>query len=145
MAEGGRNIEDYRKFVKERLEVDYQAVIKEINVINNEIKDYEILQLAISKITGLGIKKGLEMQVNIGKNIFCEANISNCERVVVKLGGDLFAELTLSRAEQFIEKRLEVLNQRAMFFEKEAHSIQARIHLILSSLDQLEVLDGTGS
>lgn len=24
---------------------------------------------------------------------------SNCERVVVKLGGDLFAELTLSRAE----------------------------------------------
>lgn len=51
MAEGGRNIEDYRKFVKERLEVDYQAVIKEINVINNEIKDYEILQLAISKIT----------------------------------------------------------------------------------------------
>lgn len=144
MSRNNINFEDYRSFVKERLEVDYESVIKDLNIIVDEVKEYETLQLTINKIKELGIKKNLETQVNIGENIFCEAKINNCERVIVKLGGDLFAELTLDRAEQFIEKRIALLNERASVFKKEAISIRARIHLILSSLDQLELYKQTG-
>uniref|UniRef100_A0A0N5AQU2 Prefoldin subunit alpha n=1 Tax=Syphacia muris TaxID=451379 RepID=A0A0N5AQU2_9BILA len=139
MGSSGCDTERYRKFVKERLEVDYESVVKDINVIFAEIREYETLRLAISKIKETGVKENLETQVNIGKNIFCDAEISDCQRIIVKLGGDIFAELTLDRAEQYVEKRINLLNERASILEKEGHSIKARIHLILSSLNQLEL------
>ncbi|KHN85795.1 Protein UXT -like protein [Toxocara canis] len=132
--------EKYRRFVSERLEVDLADVMKRLNAIVEEIRDYEVLQLAISKIKAAGVKESLETQVNIGRDIFCEAVIAKSDRVIVKLCADIFAELTLDRAEVFIEQRIKLLNLRACLLEKEAHSIRARIHLVLSSLEQLTAL-----
>ena len=42
--------ETYRHFVKERLEVDYESVVKDMNTIVDEVREYETLQLAVGKI-----------------------------------------------------------------------------------------------
>uniref|UniRef100_F1KX10 Protein LAS1 n=1 Tax=Ascaris suum TaxID=6253 RepID=F1KX10_ASCSU len=91
--------EKYRRFVDERLEVDLANVTKRVNMIIEEIREYETLLTAVSKIKASGVKENLETQVSIGKDVFCEAVIERCDRVIVKLCDDIFAELTLERAE----------------------------------------------
>ncbi|KAL3997412.1 Prefoldin subunit family protein [Acanthocheilonema viteae] len=130
----------YRKFATERLQSDYEEVIKAVNCIVDEVKEYETLLLFINKIKMLEPEEPLKTQMNIGKNIFCEAVIDKWDRVIVKLYDDVYAELTLGRAEDFITKKIELLNERAAFYERQAHSIRARMHLILSSVTKLESL-----
>ncbi|VDO70293.1 unnamed protein product [Onchocerca flexuosa] len=65
--------EKYRKFATERLGSDYEEVVKAVNLIVNEVKEYETLLLFINKIKLLGSDEPLKTQTNIGKNIFCEA------------------------------------------------------------------------
>ncbi|VDN58357.1 unnamed protein product [Dracunculus medinensis] len=128
--------EKYEKFVKERLEADYRIIVEAMNKVVDEIREYEALLLCISKLKESQIDEGLETMVNVGKNIFCEAVVTKCNRLIVKLCDDLFAELTLERAEFFIMNRIKLLNERAGVYEREAFSIHARKDLILSSLDQ---------
>ncbi|EJW86698.1 hypothetical protein WUBG_02394 [Wuchereria bancrofti] len=115
-------------------------MIKAVNCIVDEVKEYETLLLFINKIKVLDSEEPLKTQTNIGKNIFCEAVIDKWDRVIVKLLDDVYAELSLERAEDFITKKIELLSERAAFYERETHSIRARIHLILSSVKQLESL-----
>uniref|UniRef100_A0A1I7W5B0 DUF2383 domain-containing protein n=1 Tax=Loa loa TaxID=7209 RepID=A0A1I7W5B0_LOALO len=140
MNEKNELCEKYRKFAVERLRSDYDEIIKVANCIVDEVKEYETLLLFIDKIKVLDSEEPLKTQMNIGKNIFCEAVIDKWDRVIVKLFDDVYAELTLRRAEDFITKKIELLNERAAFYEREAHSIRARMHLILSSVKQLESL-----
>uniref|UniRef100_A0A0R3RVX4 Thiamine-phosphate pyrophosphorylase n=1 Tax=Elaeophora elaphi TaxID=1147741 RepID=A0A0R3RVX4_9BILA len=147
MNEKGELCEKYRKFAMGRLQSDYEEMIKTVNCIMDEVKEYETLLLFINKIKILDSEEPLKTQMNIGKNIFCEAVISNFyrrsgkwDRVIVKLFDDVYAELTLKRAEDFITKKIELLNEHAAFYERKAHSIRARMHLILSSVTQLEKL-----
>ncbi|VDK65283.1 unnamed protein product [Onchocerca ochengi] len=115
--------EKYRKFATERLGSDYEEMVKAVNFIVNEVKEYETLLLFINKIKKLDSEEPLKTQTNIGKNIFCEAVIDKWDVVIVKLLDDIYAELTLERAEDFITKKIELLNERAAFYEREAHSI----------------------
>ncbi|VDK75512.1 unnamed protein product [Litomosoides sigmodontis] len=115
-------------------------MVKAVNCIVDEVKEYETLLLFINKIKVLDAEEPLKTQMNIGKNIFCEAVIDKWDHVIVKLFDDFYAELTLGRAEVFITKKIELLNERATFYERQAHSIRARMHLILSSVTELENL-----
>ncbi|VDM07754.1 unnamed protein product [Wuchereria bancrofti] len=144
MNEKSELCEKYRKFAVERLQSDYEEMIKAVNCIVDEVKEYETLLLFINKIKVLDSEEPLKTQTNIGKNIFCEAVMlvsgdgDKWDRVIVKLLDDVYAELSLERAEDFITKKIELLSERAAFYERETHSIRARIHLILSSVKQLE-------
>uniref|UniRef100_A0A915Q712 Uncharacterized protein n=1 Tax=Setaria digitata TaxID=48799 RepID=A0A915Q712_9BILA len=140
MDEKSKQCEKYRKFATERLGTDYENMIKLVNYVVDEVKEYETLLLFINKIKVLNPDEPLKTQTNIGKNIFCEAVICKWDRIIVKLSDDIYAELTLERAEEFVTKKIELLNERAAFYEREAHSIRARMHLILSSVTQLENL-----
>ncbi|KAM3721897.1 Protein UXT [Dirofilaria immitis] len=132
--------EKYRNFAMERLKSDYEEMIKAVNCIVDEVNEYETLLLFINKIQTFDSEEPLKTQTNIGKNIFCEAVIDKWDFVTVKLFDDVYAELTLKRAEDFVTKKIELLNERAVFYEREAHSIRARMHLILSCVTQFETL-----
>ncbi|VIO95847.1 Uncharacterized protein BM_BM9328 [Brugia malayi] len=140
MSEKNELCEKYRKFAVERLQSDYEEMIKAVNCIVDEVKEYETLLLFINKIKVLDSEEPLKTQTNIGKDIFCEAVIDKWDHVIVKLFDDIYAELTLERAEIFITKKIELLSERAAFYERETHAVRARIHLILSSVKQLESL-----
>ncbi|VDN25636.1 unnamed protein product [Gongylonema pulchrum] len=99
MSTKSEQYEKYRAFVRERLEADYSEMLKVVNSIVEEMKEYETLLLIIDKIKVLDPEEPLEMQMNIGKNIFCEAVVEKRDHVIVKLIDDLYAELTLERAE----------------------------------------------
>ncbi|CAG9530892.1 unnamed protein product [Cercopithifilaria johnstoni] len=140
MNEKSELCEKYRKFVTEKLQSDYKEMVKTVNSIVDEVKEYETLLLFINKIKMLDSEEPLKTQMSIGKNIFCEAVIDKWDRMIVKLSDDVYAELTLSRAEDFITKKIELLNERAAFYERQAHSVRAKMHLILSSVTELERL-----
>ncbi|VDM95179.1 unnamed protein product [Thelazia callipaeda] len=132
--------EKYRKFATERLQNDYEQIIKVINKIMDEVKEYEALLLFINKAKSLDPNQPLKMQISIGKNVFCETVIDKWDHIIVRLSDDVFAELTMKRAEEFVPKKIALLNERVTFHENQAYSIRARIHLILSSVKQLESL-----
>ncbi|MCP9264212.1 ER membrane protein complex subunit 3 [Dirofilaria immitis] len=136
--------EKYRNFAMERLKSDYEEMIKAVNCIVDEVNEYETLLLFINKIQTFDSEEPLKTQTNIGKNIFCEAVIDKWDFVTVKLFDDVYAELTLKRAEVghfgFCYKKIELLNERAVFYEREAHSIRARMHLILSCVTHAYIM-----
>ncbi|CAI4231947.1 unnamed protein product [Auanema sp. JU1783] len=133
------DIEKYKKFLYEVLRPDYLKTVKQEEEMIQEKHEYEILLVSVTKIIE-SEAQSLMTRMNLGHHVFANAEIEDCSKVIVKMTGDMFAELPLDRAVGFIEKKIEILGQRAERIQETASKIRAHMDYVLSSIASYEKL-----
>uniref|UniRef100_A0A1I7X7F0 Centromere protein X n=1 Tax=Heterorhabditis bacteriophora TaxID=37862 RepID=A0A1I7X7F0_HETBA len=135
----------YQRFLDDTLRPDYLRAIEDRERYLNDRHEYELLLVAINKIQCAGCSS-VNMRVNLGHHVFVNAEIDNCNTVIVKMVGDLYAELPLPRAVIFIEEKIkwcntcdffliifQFLNKKASQADELASKIRAHIDHIKDS------------
>mmetsp|Transcript_6261 Transcript_6261/g.9094 ORF Transcript_6261/g.9094 Transcript_6261/m.9094 type:complete len:192 (+) Transcript_6261:74-649(+) len=138
------NLNQYTKFVNEKLTPILKDAILRREETENEISEYEELASELSSIVGKdnevnkltlkndkeknirrmkGLKEfrraanssQLETHVDLGAQImFCKAIVPNPERVFVHVGMGFHVEFTLNEALEFIERRVKFLHKKVL-------------------------------
>ncbi|CAD6192806.1 unnamed protein product [Caenorhabditis auriculariae] len=129
--ETSQEIQKYEQFLRETVQPDLLKAIEERNKLSEECEQYNSLLVTCSKIKAANLKS-TELRVDIGQRVFVNAQVDNCEKVIVKLTDDLFAELTIDRAIIFIEKRITLLKKEIERLGTVAANCQSTMTLMLS-------------
>ncbi|KAK0398112.1 hypothetical protein QR680_002434 [Steinernema hermaphroditum] len=125
-------------FMRERIHKDYEKYAADLQKVNCDIKEYSDLSVVLNKLVSY---KGdnLKAKVDVGCNFFMQASIEKWNKIIVKLDNEYFAELSLERAKIFVEKKLELLRQKADRLTEVFNSIRAHDRLMVSLINELDV------
>lgn len=140
MASKAEKVESYEAFLNERLKTDLKKVMDLRDSVNSEIAEYMQLRNVIERIKESNSAKGdtLRTMVDLGANFFCQARVSNPDRIFVCLGYGFYVELTLDEALSFIDKRVVLLSSRVEELTKDVSEISARIRIVVEGLRELQ-------
>ena len=140
MAAKADKVESYEAFLNERLKTDLKKVMDLRDSVNLEIAEYMQLRNVIERIKESNSAKvdTLRTMVDLGANFFCQAKVSNPDRIFVCLGYGFYVELSLDEALSFIDKRVVLLNSRVGTLTKDVSEISARIRIVVEGLRELQ-------
>eukprot|EP00245_Coleochaete_scutata_P005820 TRINITY_DN19704_c0_g1_i1.p2 TRINITY_DN19704_c0_g1~~TRINITY_DN19704_c0_g1_i1.p2 ORF type:complete len:159 (-),score=37.90 TRINITY_DN19704_c0_g1_i1:551-1027(-) len=135
-----KKIREYEKFVEERLKVDLQHVVNERNQIFEQKKQYTDLGKSLRMLEERGTKQ-MRSLVNLGSEVFMQAEVPDTSRVFVDVGLGFHVEFTRAEALQFIATKEEDLQKKADTRTQQAANIKAQIKLVLEGIRELAELD----
>mmetsp|Transcript_63506 Transcript_63506/g.200857 ORF Transcript_63506/g.200857 Transcript_63506/m.200857 type:complete len:153 (+) Transcript_63506:188-646(+) len=129
-------IAEYERFVQERLKVDLQRTVEARAVIEEEMREYADLATNVKMLQEEKVGR-LRSRVDLGSQVFCEAEVPDTSMIYVKVGLGFMVECTLDEALRIAALRESVLEeQRAAKLAAEA-SIRAHIKLVLEGVREL--------
>ncbi|EPB67780.1 hypothetical protein ANCCEY_13123 [Ancylostoma ceylanicum] len=80
----------------------------------------------------------INIRTSLGHQVFVNAELK--DTVIVKLAGDLFAELKLERAEIFITQKLEILRKKAEICLELASKTKATMKFLMAAIGEYDKL-----
>ncbi|VDP00459.1 unnamed protein product [Heligmosomoides polygyrus] len=137
--EGAEEVERFRKLVSEQLLGELQKAHDDRKELLRELQEYASLLVVVRNMK-INKADKVNIRASLGHQVFLNAEVDKRDTIIVKLAGDLFAELKLERAEIFITEKLDVLRKRADFCLKLASKIQATMNLIMAALGEYDKL-----
>ena len=149
--EGRPKIEEYERFVNERLRTDLKLVLERKDCVNGEIADFMQLKTTIQHLSERqgahdGEEKGpLKTMVDLGCNFYAKARVHNFSHIFVSIGLGFYLEMELSEAAAYADKRVESLRAEVEKLSEQASQINARIKMVLGALDELQFGRGSQS
>uniref|UniRef100_A0A7S3ELG5 Prefoldin subunit 3 n=1 Tax=Rhodosorus marinus TaxID=101924 RepID=A0A7S3ELG5_9RHOD len=84
--------------------------------------------------------KNVELQVDMGENIYVQAEVPDCSRIYVNFGLGVWVDLEPSEALKFIEMRHRALEERSERYTGRISEIQAHLVPLLHGARELESL-----
>ena len=138
MEEIDKKVEEYSKFVKDTLRPDLLRAISQEQETATEISDYQELKQRLEEMIESDVSVNrLMSKVDLGhEKVYCRANITDASRVFVHVGIGFHAELLLSEAIAFVDKRITFLESVLRY--RSAKSTEIKDHVNASEL----ILDG---
>ena len=144
-GELGKKVEEYERFLNERLKKDLQSLLDSRDSVYADIAEYLQLQRVLETLEGgTGRERGgegLKTMVDLGCNFYSQAMVPDPQHVCVAVGFGVFVELTLSEALQFIEKKVAQLNKKAEELTSQSCQVKAKIRIVVEALRELQFAD----
>ena len=82
--------------------------------------------------------------VDLGSQVYCQAEVPDTSRVFVNVGLGFHAEMDLSQAEAFAEKKVAALRVRVKARVDEVANVQSHVKLVTEGIRELMQLDPEG-
>ena len=134
-----QKITDYEAFVNERLRADLKGVLDARDAVYSDLSEYLQLRNVIEKIQEHGVgNRELKTMVDIGANFYAHVKVPDSSRIFVAVGFGFYVEFTLPEAMNFIQRKVDHLNEKGSRLAEEASHINARIKLVLEGLRELQ-------
>ena len=145
----------YEEFLNEKLRTDLRGVHEERDKIYKQISEYMQLKRLIETIKESGGDDqpiitnpnnnvppcSIKMKMDLGCNFYCQTVIPDCSRLFVMVGFGYYVEMTLPEAESFLDKKINILNQKSQTCSKDSAKIKAHIKLVMGGLRELQNLN----
>ena len=139
-------VRKYEEFLNDKLRADLRGVLDFRESLYSEVTDYLQLKNTIDKMKQTHLpEKDLKTMVDIGSNFYMQAKIPDASHIIVAVGLNVFVEFTLDEALQFIDKRIDYLNDKTQNLSNKAADISARIKLVLEGLRELQFMEDFGA
>ncbi|KAL4231150.1 hypothetical protein ACF0H5_008733 [Mactra antiquata] len=136
-----RKVEEYERFLNEKLKEDLRVLLEQRDKIYGQIAEYFQLKTTIEQIKDNKITKNLKTKVDLGCNFYVQANVPDATKICVFIGFGFFLEMTLDEALKFIDKRTKFLTEHSDKLSSDALKVKANIRLVLEGLRELQNLD----
>ena len=135
-------ISEYETFLNEKLRGDLEKLNHQLDVLYQEIADYLELQLMLHK-TEADLRMGLKSRVDLGCNFYVKAKTEPMRSVMVCVGLGLHVEMERDEAVKFIDKKINLLEDRVSRVKKDSAKVKAHIKLVLEILRELQFAERT--
>lgn len=140
-------IAEYEKFIGERLQPDLAAVEQLRDKTQREVLQWEAL-LVNSRTLRTEGRDSMRTLVDLGSQVYCQAEVDDTSRVFVNVGLGFHAEMSLEECEKFALKELDKLKKEIDVRISEVANVQSHVKLVtegIRELMQLDVAGGAGS
>nr|CAG4636720.1 EOG090X0MWD [Eubosmina coregoni]SVE70223.1 EOG090X0MWD [Eubosmina coregoni] len=137
-------IQHYERFLNEVLRTKLRECLNARETFITDIHDYLQLKKSLENFNEIDTEP-LKTKVDLGCGFFVQGKVTDVSKVFVSVGFGFNLELTHAETFTFIEKKVELLNQRVKALEEEAIQINTDIKLMLGTLAQLQNLVPTTS
>ncbi|KAJ1352862.1 hypothetical protein KIN20_009346 [Parelaphostrongylus tenuis] len=139
MSKDSDEVERFRTVVYDRLKGELAEAQKHQKDIHRELQEYAALLVVVRNLQNNSAEK-INIRTSLGHQVFVNAELAKRDTVIVKLGGDLFAELTLPRAEIFIVEKLEILKKKSAVCLELLSKIRATMKFIMAAVAEYDKL-----
>ncbi|KJH49875.1 prefoldin subunit [Dictyocaulus viviparus] len=139
MSKDSEKVEHFRTTVLDRLNAELSDVLKHRDDIIREIQEYAALLVVVQNIESNKSGK-INIRTSLGHQLFVDAELTRRDTIIVKLVGDLFAELKLARAEIFISEKLKILKKNADMCTEISSKIRATMKFIMAAISEYDEL-----
>ncbi|MED6106770.1 hypothetical protein PIB30_007430 [Stylosanthes scabra] len=129
-------VQRYEEFVDRRLKPDLQHAIDERDKIFEQQKIFTDLRRNIENLEKNSITS-LRTLVNLGSEVYLQAEVTNTQRIFVDVGLGFHVEFTWSEALNYIQKREERIAKKIDEYNQLIASIKAQIKLVLEGIREL--------
>ncbi|KAM8934855.1 protein UXT [Pelodytes ibericus] len=129
----------YEAFLTDTLQRDLRRVLENRDAVYEKISQYLQLKSVIERLQDMP-SETLHTQADLGCNFYINAEVPDSSRIFLALGFGFYAELTLSEALNFIEKKSKMLTEISDSLSRDAGNIKAHIRLVLEGLRELQNL-----
>ncbi|VDO24309.1 unnamed protein product [Haemonchus placei] len=136
--EDDMEVERFRTVVSDQLLGQLKEAKDDRQEILRELQEYAALLVVIHNMQNNKADK-INIRASLGHQVFVNAELDKRDTIIVKLCGDLFAELKLERAEIFVTEKLDVLRKRADFCLELVSKIEATMNFIMAAVAFLAV------
>jgi len=123
-------------FLLQEYQERMDAIYHQVTLIEELLGEYRRVKSALEEISKT--KKGEEMLVPIGGNIFIHASLNDTSNVMVGVGGGVVTEKSISKAMNFVDKKIEELLKEEENLIKTSQEIRARVEELSSKLREAE-------
>ena len=134
-------VEEYERFLNERLRTDVKRVLERKDGVNGDIAELLQLKATIQHLmTSTSAQKSepLKTMVDLGCNFYAKARVNDCSHIIVSIGMGFFLEMKLGEAMEYVDKKVVDLSAEADKLSEQASQINARIKIVLGALDELQ-------
>ncbi|KAK7070124.1 hypothetical protein SK128_023978 [Halocaridina rubra] len=140
MMANKEKIQQYEHFLNNILKQDLKEELERRDKLYEEIANYSQLKQTIDCIIQTASVEGLRTQVDLGSNFYVQAHISDVSYIYLNVGLGIHLELTLEEALSFINKRMNILNEKVTCSNKKSAKIKGDIRYVYELLRQLQGL-----
>ncbi|WJX57325.1 hypothetical protein P8452_42897 [Trifolium repens] len=129
-------IQKYEEFVDKRLKPDLLHATAQRDKVFEQQKIFTDLRRNIENLEKNSVTS-LRTLVNIGSEVYVQAEVPNAQHIFVDIGMGFHVEFTWSEALNFIEKREEKLARQIEEYTQLIASIKAQIKLVCEGIREL--------
>ncbi|XP_062111371.1 uncharacterized protein LOC133822918 [Humulus lupulus] len=126
----------YEEFVDHRLKPDLVRAIAERDKVFEQQKVFSDLRKNIETLEKNSVTS-LRTQVNLGSEVYMQADVPDTTRIFVDVGLGFHAEFTWSEALNYITLREERLSRQIEEYTHHIASIKAQIKLVCEGIREL--------
>nr|CDJ89374.1 Prefoldin alpha domain containing protein [Haemonchus contortus] len=137
--EDDMEVERFRTVVSDQFLGQLKEAKDDRQEILRELQEYAALLVVIHNMQNNKADK-INIRASLGHQVFVNAELDKRDTIIVKLCGDLFAELKLERAEKFVTEKLDVLRKRADFCLELVSKIEATMNFIMAAVGEYDKL-----
>ena len=137
-------IAEYERFIGERLRPDLEAAERARDETQREVLRWEALAVNAKSLREEG-REEMRTLVDLGSQVYCQAEVPDTSRVFVNVGLGFHAEMDLAQAEAFAEKKIAALREKVKARVDEVANVQSHVKLVTEGIRELMQLDPGGS
>lgn len=135
-AEKDAKIQKFEAFLEQRLKPDLLHVISERDKVMGQQKIFSDLSKNIKLLEQNRLQK-LNTMVNLGSEVYAQAEVPDTSRIYVDIGLGFHVEFTWSEALQFISVKEEMLTRQVEEHTRKIANIKAQIKLVGEGIKEL--------
>lgn len=129
-------IQKFEAFVEEKLKPDLLHVISERDKVMDRQKIFSDLSKNIKLLEQNKLRK-LKTMINLGSEIYAQAEVPDTNRIYVDIGLGFHVEFTWSEALQFIEVKEEMLARQVEEHTHQIANVKSQIKLVGEGIKEL--------
>ncbi|KAI9350810.1 hypothetical protein BDR26DRAFT_851548 [Obelidium mucronatum] len=133
-----KQIDKYERFLTTTLQPDLRKVLEERDAVYEETAEYLKLKNQIALIKSHSREDGsFKTMVDVGCDFYMQAKVPNANLINVLVGLDCHVEFTLDEAAIFIAKKEKHLEKKAEMMTERALKIKGHIKLVLAAIQEV--------
>lgn len=131
-------IERYTKFI-DKLKEDLSRILEKRDAAYSQISDCCKLQAQLTLINSQEQEK-LQTKINVGCDFFMDAVIPDTSKIVINVGLGYFVEMDSEKAETFLEKKKNKLEEKSKSLTSQIANIRSHIKVVLRTIHEVFIL-----
>jgi len=110
-----------------RIQEEAKKLEEQLNIINNQIKEFEILKESLDNIDKT---KNENFLASLGKGVFIETKINNKE-LFVNVGNNIVLKKNVKETNEIIDKQIKELNKIKEEIEKSIENLNIELQFLV--------------
>uniref|UniRef100_A0A7S4J974 Uncharacterized protein n=1 Tax=Guillardia theta TaxID=55529 RepID=A0A7S4J974_GUITH len=129
-------VDKYANFVDDVLRVKLASLIEEREEVVKDIEALEKLRSTVSLMQERGGGR-MKTMVNVGCECYMQAEVPDTSSIMINVGLGFFVEMKLQEAVEFVDKRVELLQEKADRQGKEISEVHSQIEMVLKAIQEV--------